>query len=60
MLEFIKHLFGMCGENHPSFFTLFLPVSAFILNVYIIIKFRFINFLNLFKSKLLTKKQNKK
>mgnify|MGYP003123548830 CR=1 FL=1 len=29
MLEFIKHLFGFCGEPHPNIITLILGAPIF-------------------------------
>lgn len=28
MMDFIKHLFGVCGEHHPNIFTLIFGSSA--------------------------------
>jgi len=35
MVEFVRHLFGCCGEPHPSIFYLFLAVPLFFKNTFI-------------------------
>jgi hypothetical protein len=34
MVEIIKHLFGCCGEAHPSIFYIFLAVPLFFKSIF--------------------------
>lgn len=51
MIEFLRHLFGVCGEGHPTLMTMLLPIGAFILNMYVAIKFGVLNFLGIFRKR---------
>lgn len=51
MTEFFRHIFGLCGESHPSLLNLTL-INIIVINLYLFYYFKVLPFFQWLKEKI--------